>query len=88
MERPKLTEILLSRTPFAQGIPDSETLLIGPGEWDEEIRAAYNAGHTLIEFDASEIPVRAYCKRPGRMQEIEDRARQEELNELAGVSHE
>lgn len=64
MERPKLNEVPLNRTPFGQGMATSETVLVGPGEWDEELQTAYDAGHTLVEFDANEIPVKAYCKRP------------------------
>lgn len=65
MERPKLNEVPLSQTPFCLGIPDSETLLIGPGEWSEELQAAYAAGQILIQFDENETPVTAYRKKPG-----------------------
>lgn len=57
MRRPRLNKIAL------EGARSGGTsILIGPGEWDEEIQAAYNAGHTLIEFGATELAVHAYRK--------------------------
>lgn len=54
---PRLNEIRL------EGARSGGTsILIGPDEWDEEIQAAYNAGHTLIEFGSNELAVRAFCK--------------------------
>jgi len=64
MERPKLNEVPLGMTIFGGGVSTSENILMGPGEWEEELQVAYDAGHTLIEFDESEQPVRAYQKPP------------------------
>jgi hypothetical protein len=54
MLRPKLEEIPLNKNFI--DIP------MGPGEWDEELKAAYDAGRTLTEFDDNELPIRAYRK--------------------------
>jgi hypothetical protein len=32
------------------------------GQWDALLAAAYEAGWTLLELDADEVPVRAYRK--------------------------
>lgn len=57
MRRPKLDEI-----PLQIARDGSLNILIGENEWDEEIEAAYGAGHTLIEFGSSELAVRAFRK--------------------------
>jgi len=54
MERPKLEEVPLNKNFI--DVP------MGPGEWDQDLQAAYDAGHRLTEFDESELPIRAYRK--------------------------
>lgn len=61
MKRPALNETPLDRARATKDSP-SVNILIGPGEWDEWIQTSYDAGHTLIEFDESEKPVRAFRK--------------------------
>lgn len=60
MKRPPLNEIPLTTTRTAGG--SITNVLIGPGEWDEEIEIAYAEGKTLLEFDGDEKPVRAFKK--------------------------
>ena len=63
MRRPKLNEI-----PLEGARSGGTSILIGPDEWDEDIQAAYNAGHTLIEFGSTELAVHAYRKTMGDLQ--------------------
>lgn len=37
-------------------------MTMGIGQWDAFLAAAYDAGWTLVELDADEVPVRAYRK--------------------------
>lgn len=57
MKRPNLNQISLN--PAHVGIPMQEG-----EEWSSELQTAYDAGHRLTEFNESELPVRAFCKRP------------------------
>jgi hypothetical protein len=57
MRRPFLNEI-----PLEGARSGGTSILIGPDEWDEDLQAAYNAGHTLIEFGSTEMAVHAYRK--------------------------
>jgi hypothetical protein len=57
MRRPFLNEI-----PLSGARSGGLSILIGPEEWDEDIQAAYDAGHTLIEFGSTELAVRAFRK--------------------------
>lgn len=57
MRRPKLNEI-----PLESARDGSLNILIGEKEWDEEIEAAYDAGHILIEFGSNELAVKAFRK--------------------------
>ena len=62
MKRPSLEEIPLDLARATRDSPSVVNILIGVGEWNEWIQTAYDAGHTLIEFDENEIAVRAFRK--------------------------
>jgi hypothetical protein len=64
MERPKLKKRDLKEfmADFMGGRA-GVTVTMSPGQWDKLLQAAYNAGHTLLELDDNENPVRAYRKR-------------------------
>jgi hypothetical protein len=59
MIRPDLKQIPLSEVTFA---PGTVTITMSEGQWDALLAAAYNQGHTLLELDLRERPVRAYRK--------------------------
>jgi len=60
MKRPELNEVPLST------ITDKPSVIItmSTGQWDRFLQAAYDYGHTLLELDENEIPVKAYQKPP------------------------
>lgn len=60
MKRPELNEVPLST------ITDKPSVIItmSTGQWDRFLQAAYDYGHTLLELDENEHPVRAYRKAP------------------------
>jgi len=60
MKRPELNEVPLST------ITDKPSVIItmSTGQWDGFLQAAYDYGHTLLELDENEHPVRAYRKAP------------------------
>ncbi|MEI6610992.1 MAG: hypothetical protein WCO53_14795 [Deltaproteobacteria bacterium] len=60
MKRPELREIPIERTMR----PGTINVTMSPGQWDGLLKAAYDAGHYLIEIDKNEKPVKAYQKRP------------------------
>ena len=64
MKRPKLNKIDLKgmMADFLDGRA-GVVVTLSPGQWDKLLQAAYDAGHTLLELDAYEVPVRAYRKR-------------------------
>jgi hypothetical protein len=64
MERPKLNKIDLKgvMAEFLDGHA-VVTVTMSPGQWDKLLQAAYDAGHTLLELDDFENPVRAYRKK-------------------------
>ncbi|HPR03450.1 MAG TPA: hypothetical protein PLP82_06060 [Deltaproteobacteria bacterium] len=59
MKRPKLNEIPID--PEILGKPGVNITMMA-GQWDELLRAGYDAGCTLIEIDGQGIPTRAYRK--------------------------
>jgi len=42
----------------------SVIITMSTGQWDGFLQAAYDYGHTLLELDENEHPVRAYRKAP------------------------
>jgi len=56
MKRPQLNEVPLSATMR----PATINITMSVGQWDGLLKAAYDAGHYLIEVDKNEEPVRAY----------------------------
>jgi hypothetical protein len=63
MKRPELNEVSLTDVMAAllTGKP-SITITMSPGQWDPLLHIAYEVGHNLLEVDANDIPIRAYCK--------------------------
>lgn len=57
-KRPTLEEITISNA-VNRGI---FTVTMSAGQWDGFLQTAYDAGATLLELDANEMPVRAYRK--------------------------
>lgn len=54
---------LLEEIPLDHARQEGDgVVLVGLGEWDEEIETAYETGRTLIEFDSDERPFKAYKK--------------------------
>ena len=55
---PGLNEIPMNK------IFDGSVVIItmSTGQWDGSLEAAYDYGHTLLELDENEIPVKAYRK--------------------------
>lgn len=60
MKRSHLKEMPMEK------IFDKPQLIItmNPGQWDKLLEDAYQRGHTLLELDDNEIPIRAYRKDP------------------------
>jgi len=57
MTRPPLDPIPLSSVKLERG---TVTITMSVGQWDAFLAEAYRRGHTLLELDESERPVRAY----------------------------
>ncbi len=57
LTRPSLHRIPLSAVAFA---PGTVTITMSEGQWDALLAEAYRRGHTLLELDALERPIRAY----------------------------
>jgi hypothetical protein len=64
MKRPELNEIPLNQVLEAllDGKP-SINVTMSEGQWDGFLQSAYETGHSLIEVNDSEIPVRAYRRK-------------------------
>jgi hypothetical protein len=59
MKRPELNQIPLTSLTFGPGVV---IITVSVGQWDAIHAAAYDRGHTLLELDANERPIRAYRK--------------------------
>jgi len=65
MKRPILNEVSLSDTMDAlvNGVP-SVIFTMSQGQWDTLLQLAYDEGHTLIELNENEAPMKAYRRKP------------------------
>ena len=62
MKRPKLNPISMEGIFLRPGL----VVTMSPGQWDQLLDDAYASGHTLLEVDDNEHPVRAYQKDAAR----------------------